>query len=99
VDMAAARVSGTPAWLIIPLHAWEWVLALAVRGGQRSLGLAGGLAAHLAMDQWNPSIAHPLAYWITFRLRYGFRARAPVVDEALFARDARWMTDGPRHWV
>jgi hypothetical protein len=98
VDLAANRASGKPDWLIIPLHAWEWVLTLAARGSQRSLGLAGGLAAHLAMDQWNPSIAHPLAYWITFRLRHGFRARAPLVDEARFLRAAAWMRAHPTRW-
>jgi hypothetical protein len=98
VDLAVSRASGKADWAILPLHAWEWVLGLAVRGTQRSLGLAGGLAAHLLMDQFNPAVTHPLFYWIAVRLRHGFRARAPLVDEERFIRGAKWMGQRPTQW-
>src|SRR5919204_1781782 len=74
VDLAATRASGKTEWLILPLHAWEWVCALLARRTRLSDGLAGGLATHLAMDQLNPAIRHPLFYWLVVRAAYGFRA-------------------------
>ena len=98
VDLVANRTSGRPTWIILPLHAWEWVFALLTRRTSTTLGLAGGLAAHLAVDQLNAVITHPFFYWITLRARYGFRARRPLVDPEKWARGARWMSQSPRNW-
>ena len=98
VDLAANRAYGKPHWAILPLHAWEWVFALLTRRTQASDGLAGGLAAHLALDQFNTAISHPLFYWITFRARHGFRAREPLVDRDRYQRGSRWMTESPLDW-
>jgi hypothetical protein len=62
-----------------------------MHGQRTSRNLAGGLAGHLALDQWNPAIRHPLAYWILVRLRYGFRAYEPIVHRPHFDRDSSWM--------
>ena len=98
VDLAATRASGKPEWIILPLHAWEWVFGLLWPRSRVADGLAGGLAAHLALDQLNPVIRHPLFYWLVVRLAYGFRASWPLVDPARFARGARWMTQHPTQW-
>jgi hypothetical protein len=98
-DYALRQVGGTSNYLLLPLHAWELVLGLLVRGTRVSRGLAGGLAGHLALDQWNACIDHPLAYWILFRARHGFRATAPVVDRERFIRESRWMDEPPRRWL
>lgn len=93
------RRGGPPEYLVLPLHAWEWVLALLTRRTRLSLGLAGGLAAHLALDQGNRAIRHPLFYWIVVRAAHGFRAREPLVDSEYFQKNAAWMTRGPAEWV
>jgi hypothetical protein len=99
VDLAANRRTVGVAWVILPLHAWEWVLALLARRNQRSDALAGGLAAHLALDQLNHAIDHPLFYWITFRALHRFRARAPLISRERYARGARWMKQSPLQWL
>ena len=98
VDLVANRASKRSMWAILPLHAWEWVLALLTRRSGMTDRLAGGLAAHLALDQMNPAIAHPFFYWITLRARYGFRARPPLVDQERWLRGSRWMQQGPGDW-
>jgi hypothetical protein len=98
VDLFVNRASGTPGWAILPLHAWEWVFALLARRTPRTRGLAGGLAAHLALDQLNPVISHPFFYWISVRALYRFRARAPLVDPERWARGSRWMQQRPTAW-
>jgi hypothetical protein len=99
VDLAATRASGKAEWIILPLHAWEWVFGLLARRARFSDGLAGGLAAHLALDQLNPVVQHPLFYWLVVRLSYRFRAQPPLVDPHQFAERARWMTQPPSRWV
>jgi hypothetical protein len=99
VDLAANRRSGRLAWIILPLHAWEWVLALLTHRSRSGYGFAGGLAAHLALDQTNHAITHPLFYWITFRVLHGFRAREPLIDPERYARGARWMFESPHKWL
>jgi hypothetical protein len=98
VDLAATRASGKAEWIILPLHAWEWVFGLLARRQHLADALAGGLAAHLALDQLNPVVRHPLFYWLTVRVAYRFRATSPLVDPRRFAADARWMTQAPRDW-
>ncbi|MBV8713837.1 MAG: hypothetical protein JO020_27885 [Chloroflexi bacterium] len=95
-DLFANRRAGRLAWVILPLHAWEWVLTLLARG---SHGFAAGLAAHLALDQLNTAITHPLFYWITFRALNRFRAREPLINPQRYARGAQWMFQHPREWL
>lgn len=100
LDLVVNRRAGDEArYLILPLHAWEWVFALVVRGTRLSLGLAGGLAAHLAMDQLNKAIRHPFFYWISLRAAHGFRARAPLVYPERMKEGARWMRQSPLDWI
>src|SRR5689334_9395772 len=80
VDLFANRQAGSLAWTILPLHAWEWVIGLLAGRTRTSEAFAGGLAAHLALDQFNRAISHPLFYWISFRALHGFRPRPPLVD-------------------
>ena len=96
----AARSSarGKTEWIILPLHAWEWVFGLVARHSRVTDHLAAGLAAHLALDQLNPVIRHPFFYWLTVRLAYRLRAVAPLVDPDRFAHEARWMTQSPTRW-
>ena len=98
VDLFANRATAQPRWIFLPLHAWEWVFALVLRRSRRSDGLAAGLAAHLALDQTNEAITHPLFYWISFRALHGFRARHPVIDPKRYARGAQWMKQPPSQW-
>ena len=98
VDLAATRATGKTEWIILPLHAWEWVFGLLARRRRLTDGLAGGLAAHLALDQLNPVTRHPLFYWVTLRAAYRFRAVRPLVDPDRFAYEARWMTQHPSRW-
>jgi hypothetical protein len=98
VDLAANRRAGRLAWIILPLHAWEWVLTLLARRTRPTDGLAGGLAVHLALDQVNYAITHPLFYWIIFRAFHRFRAVAPLISPERYARGARWMTRSPTEW-
>lgn len=99
VDLFANRGADRPIWTILPLHAWEWVLALTLRHTRRADGLATGLAAHLALDHMNHAVTHPLFYWITFRALHRFRARAPLVDPERYARGSRWMKQTPLDWL
>lgn len=98
VDLAANRRAGRLRYLIMPLHAWEWVLGLLVKGSRLSIGLAGGLAAHLALDQLNPVVRHPFFYWISVRAARGFRAEAPLIDPACLEAGASWMRQSPLSW-
>jgi hypothetical protein len=99
VDLGANRKAGRLAWIILPLHAWEWVLTLLARRSRASDGLAGGLAAHLALDQVNYAITHPLFYWITFRALHRFRPVPPLVDTQRYERSSGWMTSSPTEWI
>ncbi|MBV9543565.1 MAG: hypothetical protein JOY61_04240 [Chloroflexi bacterium] len=100
IDLVVNRRSGEETrYLILPLHAWEWVFGLLMRGTRLSLNLAGGLAAHLALDQVNHAIRHPFFYWITVRAMYGFRARHPLVYPERMKEGARWMRQSPLDWV
>jgi hypothetical protein len=99
VDLAANRAAGRVAWAILPLHGWEWVLALLLRRRRTSDGLAMGLAAHVALDQaLNTVVTHPLFYWVLIRARYGFRAGQPLVDPERWTRGSRWMHQHPGTW-
>jgi hypothetical protein len=75
------------------------VLALLVRRTRLADTFAGGLAAHLALDQFNDAISHPLFYWITFRALHLFRARAPLVDPERYSRGSTWMKQSVFDWV
>lgn len=99
LDLLANRRAGRLAWIILPLHAWEWVLTLLTRRNRSSDALAAGLAAHLALDQLNHAITHPLFYWITFRAMHGFRAHEPLIDPQRYERGARWMRQSPTDWL
>jgi len=99
VDLLVNRHGSVPKWTILPLHAWEWVLALLVRRSHAADALAGGLAAHLALDQGNHAITHPLFYWITFRARHGFRAERPLVNPERYQRGSRWMKQSFLDWI
>ena len=99
VDLAVNRGYVSPRFTILPLHAWEWVIALLTRRTRLADGLAGGLAAHLALDQTNRAIHHPLFYWISFRALHRFRAEEPLVIPERYAAGSRWMKQGPRQWV
>lgn len=99
VDLLANRRGQRVMWAILPLHAWEWVLALLARRSVRTDSLAAGLAAHLALDQLNHAIGHPLFYWISVRARYGFRARPPLVDPDRYVRGSSWMGQRPWDWL
>jgi hypothetical protein len=99
VDLGANRRAGRLAWIVLPLHAWEWVLTLLVRRTRAADGLAGGLAAHLALDQVNHAITHPLFYWITFRALHRFRPVPPLIDPERYERGARWMSRSPTEWL
>ncbi|HXB96935.1 MAG TPA: hypothetical protein VNZ54_02715 [bacterium] len=76
---------GRPRHLLVPLHGWEWPLAL----GAASLALAlpGWVAAaaagwlfHLALDQrYNP--LGPYSYFFFYRWRVGFDSDA-IFDSA-----------------
>src|SRR5205823_6760669 len=59
VDLAATRATGKTEWIILPLHAWEWVFGLIARRTRLADLLAAGLAPHLALDQLNPGVSHP----------------------------------------
>ncbi|MBV9326041.1 MAG: hypothetical protein JO352_19935 [Chloroflexi bacterium] len=98
VDLLANRQGADIRWSILPLHAWEWVLTLLTRRTPLADGLAGGLAAHLALDQMNHAVTHPLFYWITLRALHGFRARPPLINPERYARGSRWMARGPTDW-
>lgn len=96
VDLIANRLAGDDArFLIMPLHAWEWVAGLLLRD---RLGLAGGLAAHLALDQINRAVRHPFFYCITVRAAHLFRAQLPLADPAVLRTSARWMRQSPLDW-
>jgi hypothetical protein len=99
VDLAANRRAGRLAWVMLPLHAWEWVLTLLARRSRRTDDLAAGLAAHLALDQVNHAISHPLFYWITFRAWHRFRPVRPLINPARYERGARWMMQSPKEWL
>jgi hypothetical protein len=99
VDFTANRAAGAPLWAILPLHAWEWVFSLLSRRRRLTDGVASGLAVHLALDQMNHAITHPLFYWITFRALHQFRARPPLVELERWQRGAGWMNQSPTKWV
>jgi hypothetical protein len=99
VDLLANRGTEKPQWVCLPLHAWEWVFALVARRSRQADGLAAGLAVHLALDQTNKAITHPLFYWISFRVLNGFRARHPLIDPVRYARYSGWMQQSPREWL
>jgi hypothetical protein len=98
VDLFVNRQGADVRWTILPLHAWEWVLTLLARRSSVTDGLAGGLAAHLALDQMNHAITHPLFYWITVRALHGFRARPPLTTPERYVSGSQWMARGPRGW-
>jgi hypothetical protein len=98
VDLAVTRATGKAEWIILPLHAWEWVFGLLGFGGRLGQRMAGGLAAHLALDQLNSVIRHPFFYWIVVRAGYRFRAAAQLVDPEEFERKASWMQEAPGTW-
>jgi hypothetical protein len=99
LDYFANRSAEKPTWVVLPLHAWEWVFALAARRRRASDALAVGLAAHLALDQTNWAITHPLFYWISFRVLNGFRARTPLIQPERYERGSRWMKQHPLEWL
>jgi len=98
VDLLANRANDRPTWVILPLHAWEWVFALLTLRTRTTDALAGGLAVHLALDQTNRAVTHPFFYWIALRARYGFRADPPLVHPERWAHGSRWMSESPQHW-
>ena len=63
--------------LILPLHAWEWILILAAvtlhRGCPPLLcGVTLGLGLHMALDQWSNGGIRS-AYFFTARMRLKFK--------------------------
>lgn len=99
-DLVLLRRFGRTDVVVLPLHAWELVLALLFRGGTRTTrGMAGGLAAHLALDQHNWTVRHPLFYWITVRAWYRFRACEPLVHRDRFHAAGAWTRQHPLRWV
>jgi len=98
LDLFMNRQGAKIEWTILPLHAWEWVLTLLARHSATADGLAAGLAAHLALDQVNHAISHPLFYWISVRALYGFKARPPLVRPERYERGSKWMAEGPAGW-
>ncbi len=99
LDLVVNRSFDRPVWIILPLHAWEWVFALVLRRNPTFDDFATGLAAHLALDQMNKAITHPLFYWITFRALHRFRARAPLIEPERYARGSQWMKQKPLDWL
>ncbi|HEY2595726.1 MAG TPA: hypothetical protein VGK33_17680 [Chloroflexota bacterium] len=98
LDLFANRQGADVRWTILPLHAWEWVIALLSRRRGMTDGLAGGLAVHLALDQTNHAITHPLFYWISVRALHRFRARPPLTSIERYHAGSRWMANGPNDW-
>jgi hypothetical protein len=98
VDLAVSRRGGRPGYIILPLHAWEWVCGLLAWRSRVTLGLGAGLATHLALDPLNLVIRHPLFYWLTVRAAHRFRAREPLVAAERYRESAKWMFEGPGHW-
>jgi hypothetical protein len=97
-DLVVSRALGKLDYAFLPLHAWEWVFGLLMRGTRLSVALAGGLAAHLALDQFNPVIEHPLFYWICVRARYGFRVTEPLLNPERYREGSGWMTQPIHEW-
>jgi hypothetical protein len=97
VDLGVFRLCGRGS-VVLPLHAWEWVLGLLVRGGRLTTGLAGGLATHLALDQLNRAVRHPFFYWIVVRAAHGFRPTAALVHPDEFEQSSSWRSDSPLSW-
>ena len=78
VDYAIRRLWPSRRILILPIHSWEvatglTVLAL-VRRRSWLTALVVSFAAHLLIDQFSSSSAHPLRYLIVYRLVRGFSA-------------------------
>ena len=75
---------GRPQRLLVPLHGWEWPLALAVAGAALGapawvFAAAAGWLLHLGLDQrYNP--LGPLSYSFFYRWRVGFEAEAIFED-------------------
>lgn len=99
VDLGLHHANSRFDFIVLPLHAWEWVFALLARNRRVTDQLAGGLAAHLALDQGNSALSHPLVYWISVRAWYGFRASWPLADPDRYARSSGWMHAGPLGWL
>lgn len=75
---------GRPHKLLIPLHGWEWPLALAVVGAAVGapawvFAASAGWLLHLGLDQrYNP--LGPLSYLFFYRWSVGFEGEAVFED-------------------
>jgi hypothetical protein len=62
--------------VVLPLHGWEYALALLLAerlfGRRLAYGLFLGYALHLGIDQLTNTTTHPLTYFFSFRWRRGF---------------------------
>jgi hypothetical protein len=62
--------------VVLPLHGWEYALALLLAerllGRRLAHGLLLGYLLHLGIDQFTNTTTHPLTYSFVFRWRRGF---------------------------
>ncbi len=62
--------------VVLPLHGWEYAIALLVVervfGRRLAHGLLLGYLLHLGIDQVTNTTTHPLTYFFSFRWRRGF---------------------------
>lgn len=78
VDFARYKLSGrkNEQRIVLPLHGWEYVLALylieRLLGPRTAGGLTLGYLGHLGLDQVTNETTHPLTYFISFRWARGF---------------------------
>lgn len=91
VDYGLRRWAPARAWLVLPLHGWEYVAGLALLARQRRRGFAGalalGLALHLTIDHLTNRPDHPALYSVLFRLYNGFSGARLRFRTG----DGRWM--------
>ncbi|MCS7002304.1 MAG: hypothetical protein NZ518_05580 [Dehalococcoidia bacterium] len=75
VDLALVKATNSRAWLVLPLHGWEFGVALLAAGARRPATLAAGVSylTHLAIDQAMNGLG-PYGYSFLWRAAKGFRA-------------------------
>lgn len=77
VDYAVCRLVNSRNWVILPLHGWEYLAALAAAGLFRPalLLVAAGYGLHLAMDDVFNALGPRLGYSLLWRLSRRFSAK------------------------